>query len=163
MIKMKPLKRISFLTIIAFFLLSLGYYRDFVFIDINARLKALDHNIAYTLSPSLQFLENYTYNTLLNFKWLLTLLFSAAYLALTILTIQLIFKNKKHNHIILIVYAGLTLISMLFIGTGLLFEKTSGTMYEIARYLMGMAQSPIILMILIPAIKLSEKEKNYEL
>ena len=66
---------------------------------------------------------------------------------------------KKYIRITFAVYIAIILISALFIGFGLLFKNSSETMYEFARYLMGMAQSPIILMVLIPALKLSEKEE----
>ncbi len=141
-------------------LLLLGYYRDFVFKNINALLKALDYQIDYDMPLSLHFLGNCTYTTLLNIKWGLTLLFGIIYLVISIITIQLLFNNKKQTHITIAVYIAITLVSALFICIGFIFKSTSETMYEFARYLMGMAQSPIILMILIPAFKLSEKENN---
>ncbi len=50
------------------------------------------------------------------------------------------------------------ILSAIFIALGFLFSGASAKMYEFARYLMGMLQSPLILMILIPAFKLAEKE-----
>ena len=57
-------------------------------------------------------------------------------------------------------YAFVTVIAGMFMITGYVIEGISEKMYEFARYLMGMAQSPIILMILIPAFKLSEQEQT---
>jgi hypothetical protein len=44
--------------------------------------------------------------------------------------------------------------------TGLVLSQFSGKMYEFARYFMGIAQSPLVLMILIPVFKISKKEKT---
>lgn len=156
---MKSFKKYILLALIISLLLFFGYYRDFVFKNINGLLKAWDYNITYSLPPSLQFFENYDYDTLSNIKWLLTLLFSIIYLLIALKTIRLLFENKKYTRITLIAYIAVTMVSALCIAAGLIFKNTSETMYEFARYLMGMAQSPIILMILIPAFKLSEKEK----
>ena len=76
-------------------LLFFGYYRDFVFKNINALLKARDYDMDYQLPGSLHFMENYTYDVLLDTKWFLTFLFAAIYLAISSITIQLLFKNKN--------------------------------------------------------------------
>ena len=152
-------KKILFLLIICI-LLFLGYYRDFVFKNINALLKAWDFNMDYSMPLSLGFLKNYNYDMLVNIKWLLTLLFSLIYMSVAIITINLFFKNRNYIKITIAVYIGITILSGLFIAVGYLVEGSSEKMYEFARYLMGMLQSPIILMILIPAFKLSEKENK---
>lgn len=139
-------------------LMILGYYRDFLFKTINGLLKAWDFDVDYVMPASLNFLENYQYETLLNIKWALTLFFSILYLILALITIRMLFKERKYFRITIASYIGITLLSFTFIGIGYLFHSTSEKMYEFARYFMGMAQSPIILMILIPAFKIAEKE-----
>ena len=114
----------------------------------------------YSLAPSLRFLENYEYNTLVNIKWGLTLLFSLLYLIITILSIKVLFDKKKYLLITIGIYAVIIFVSTLFITAGYMFSGISEKMYEFARYLMGMLQSPIILMIMIPLLKLSEKENT---
>ena len=139
-------------------LILLGYLRDSIFKSINALLRAWDLDQDYFLPPFLSFLENYEYETLENLKWLLTLLFCLLYLIITILAIKLFFNNSKYIKIAAFTYVGIIVISAIFILIGYIFNSTSLKMYEFARYLMGMAQSPIVLMILIPTFKLSEKE-----
>ncbi len=158
-------KRSSILRSIALIFLTvsiifLGYLRDSIFKSINALLRAWDLNQDYYLPRFLSFLENYEYNTLVNIKWLLTLLFSIFYLFFSLLAMKLLFNNRKYFKITLFTYLGIIILSGLFIIAGYLFESSSEKMYEFARYLMGMAQSPIVLMILIPTFKLSEKENN---
>ncbi len=153
---MKSLKK-SLLILIICLLLFLGFYRDFVFKNINALLKAWDFDLEYSMPNSLKLFENLEYATLVNLKWLLTLLFSIIYLIIPVYTIHLLFKNKKYTVITIYLYVSITVMSSLFILTGVVFENTSDKMYEFARYFMGMLQSPIILMILIPTFKLAGK------
>ena len=155
---MKPVKKYSFLSLIVVALVFFGFYRDFVFKKINALMKAWDNNMDYSMPPSLKFLENYEYSTLSNIKWLLTLLFTVIYLIISLFTVKVIFNNKKYLRITIGTFAGITIVSGLFIVVGIVFHSVSEKMYEFARYLMGMVQSPITLMILIPSFKLAEKK-----
>jgi hypothetical protein len=151
-------KKIVSLLALAFSLVLTGFFRDTVFKSINALLKAWDYDMDYYLPSFLEFTENYEYGTLQNLKWFLTILFSLIYLAIALLTIRLLFSNRSYLRITIGVYIGITIVSGLFMIIGYLFPATAGKMYEFARYFMGMAQSPVILMVLIPAFKLSEKK-----
>ncbi len=157
---MKHFKRNIALFLIVCALLFFGYYRDFIFKNINALLQAWDYDMVYNMPSSLHFLEKFEDDGLTNIKWLLTLLFSIIYMVIAIITVQLLFKNKRYVYLTIVVYVGLIAISGLFIGTGFILKNTSETMYAFARYLMGMAQSPLVLMILVPAFKLTEKQEN---
>lgn len=137
-----------------------GYLRDSIFKSMNALLRAWDLDQDYYLPKFLSFLQEYEYDTIVNLKWLLTVLFSILYLFFSILAVKLLFNDRKYFKITLLIYLGILIVSGLFITTGFIFESTSEKMYEFARYLMGVAQSPIILMLLIPAFKLAEKEKH---
>lgn len=157
--KANSIKLWSYAAIIIFLVIFIGFLRDSIFKTINAILLAWDLDQDYFLPPFLSFLENYEYETLENLKWLLTLLFSLLYLIITLLTIKLLFNNSRYIKIAVFTYIGIIFTSGIFILTGFVFSPTALKMYEFARYLMGMAQSPVILMILIPTFKLSEKEK----
>jgi len=157
--KSSSIQRNISLIILAILVIFSGYLRDTIFKSMNALLRAWDQDQDYYLPSFLSFLQDYEYTTVENLKWLLTVLFSIIYLFFSILIIRLLFNEKKYLKIVVFTYLGILILSGLFIFTGFLFSNTSQTMYEFARYLMGMAQSPIILMILIPTFKLSEKEK----
>lgn len=154
---MKKTRTVFFYILIIALLALLGFYRDFVFKNINAFLQALDYEMQYDLPPSLNFMERYEYETLVRLKWILTLLFSLIYLLISFISVRFIFGDKKFSRITVGAYLGIILISGIFILLGMVFGN-SGKMYEFARYLMGMAQSPLILMILIPIFKLAEKK-----
>ncbi len=155
---MKQTKRYISLFLIIISLLFVGFYRDFVFKNINALLQAWDADMDYQMPTSLQFLTKYEYHTLENIKWGLTLLFAIIYLAIALITIKFLFNNKKFSRLTIYTYIAITVVSALIMAIGHLFPSITDKMYSLARYLMGMAQSPIIVMILIPAFKLSEKE-----
>jgi hypothetical protein len=142
-----------------FLLVFFGYLRDYLFKSVNALLKAWDYDRDYYLPAPLSFLENYDYNTLVNLKWLMTLIFSLIYLVLCVASLRIVFKSHRYLRLAIFTYVAIIILSGLFILAGMVFSGSSEKMYEFARYIMGMAQSPLILMILIPALKLSEKEK----
>lgn len=153
--KKKMWMQILFIAIAA---IALGFLRDSIFKTINSLLRAWDLDQDYFLPPLLNFLENFQYDTLVNLKWILTLLFSLLYLLLSLITIKMLFGNRNFFKITIWSYVAILLVSGILITIGYVFKGTTEKTYEFARYLMGLAQSPLILMILIPAFKLSEKE-----
>lgn len=154
------IRKYTILSFSIILILVLGYYRDFIFKGINAIVQAKELSVSYTAPSSLQFIQAYSISFLLKIKWTLTFLFSLGYLGISLFTIQNIFHNPKFNKITLATYLITGLVSGLFMATGFIFTGISDKMYEFSRYLMGMAQSPIILMILIPAFKLSSQEHS---
>lgn len=147
-----------YIGILALMLVFSGYLRDSIFKSMNALLRAWDLDQDYYLPKLLSFLQDYEYNTIVNLKWILTILFSILYLIFSLLAVKLFYNDWKYYKITILTYLGILILSGLFILSGFIFEGSSEKMYEFARFLMGMAQSPIVLMILIPAFKLSEKE-----
>ena len=157
---MQTSKKIILIVILIAALIISGYYRDFIFQNINALLQARDENMDYQLPLSLAFLSRYEYSTLNNLKWVLTLLFSGLYLIISLFTINVLFHEKKYLYITVISFVSIVFVSLLLIFIGYIYKESSEDMYEFARYLMGMIQSPLLLMILIPAFRLSEKERE---
>lgn len=158
--KSNRIRKGIFLLIIIFLLVLTGYARDFIFKTTNALLRAWDLDQDYPLPYFLSFLNNYEYDTIVNFKWVLTIAASLIYLFIALFTIRMLFERKKYLMVTIYTYAGIIAISAVFIAIGTFFPDSGEKMYEFARYLMGMAQSPVILMILIPAFKLSDKENH---
>jgi hypothetical protein len=153
-------KKYILLLLIVCILLLLGYFRDFVFKTINALLQAKQYDALFTSPPTLQFLDGYSARELIKLKWVLTLLFTFVYWGITLFTIKIVFDKKKFNRLTNGVYIVVLLLSGLLMLLGYAFNGLAEHMYEPSRYLMGIAQSPVILMILIPAFKLSGQEHN---
>jgi hypothetical protein len=156
----RPVVKYLILALIIVLLLVVGYYRDFIFKGINAIMQAAYLGVPYTAPPSLAFLLTYTPAELSTLKWWLTLLFTVVYFAIALFTIHILFHNKRFNQFTIGAYVVVLLLSALFTATGRLLPGVSDKTYEFSRYLMGMAQSPIILMILIPTFKLSLKQDS---
>jgi hypothetical protein len=155
-----PVRKYLILVLIIILILFLGYYRDFVFKTINAIIQATSLQVPYAAPASLAFLLNYTMGELLMIKWALTLVFTMLYFVVALFTVHITFHNKKFNRITIGAYVVIMLLSAIITATGKLLPGISEKTYEFSRYLMGMAQSPIILMILIPTFKLSIKEDS---
>ncbi|OFY84295.1 MAG: hypothetical protein A3F72_14845 [Bacteroidetes bacterium RIFCSPLOWO2_12_FULL_35_15] len=124
----------------------------------NALIQSHELNVAFSMPSSLSVFDHLEYNTLITIKWILTFAFSAFYLITSMITINILFKNKKYIRITIGVYIAIILVSAIFMTLGYFLPTTYKNMYSFSRYLMGLVQSPLILMILIPAFKISEKE-----
>src|SRR5579864_8801694 len=112
---MKRAKKYFYLFLIIAYLLFVGFYRDFVFKNINYLMQAWDENLDFSMPSSLRFFENFEYSTLIKIKWVLTILFAIIYLVVSIITLKLLFNNKKYSRITIFTYIGITLVSGLFI------------------------------------------------
>jgi len=138
----------------------LGFLRDFLFVNLNYQAsKTYYHTINdYRISESIRFLESWSYTKLYYTKWALTILFSSCYALLTLYSIHLVFKSKFYNKLTMYTYLTLLILSFIAFGVGYLSDNlTKG--YSIARQMMGWLQSPIILMLLMPALLLNKNKK----
>ncbi len=146
--------------ILAFFFL--GYLRDFIFVNLNDALYYIAHKqykLQHGVDKRLQFLFNYSYKQLYYLKWLLTVMFSCFYFAVSFYTLRFLFSQKNIFKPLFILYTFLIVLSCMLTLIGILLNDNTWT-YKTSRFLMGMAQSPIPLMILIFAIKLLQTENS---
>ncbi len=128
------------LTVILFVAVALGYLRDSVFVSINERTGQ---------GPS-------GTGALFFWKWPLTFAFAFAYFLLTCIVIRFIFHEKKYIYLAAVIYFLLCFIALLAAGSGYViysFEKV----YPFVRTIMGIAQSPVVLLILLPFCYVNEK------
>jgi hypothetical protein len=151
---MKSRTIIPLLFVAALFLGS-GFFRDFVFLNVNEQLRVAYYHPPETfLSPSMAFLKTFSYTSLYYLKWVLTFAFAGLFMALTLLVVKILFADKTHFRWTLLTYGLLVILAGLFFLGGYLFGRSENG-YLIARFLLGIAQSPIVLMVLVPAFKLS--------
>ena len=142
----------------------IGYYRELIFVHINFQRTQvyyhetdLDYN--YTFPGILLFLKKLDYSQLTQLKWVLTVLFYFIYFGITYLLVSTIFKNKTYKlitivtHFIFFAIAGIFYLVGYFTGKGI-----EG--YTLSREFMGILQSPLLLMILIPTFILSDRQKK---
>lgn len=121
--------------------ISMGFIRDEVFTSINEKT-----------GQGLTAADNYFFIL----KWVLTFAFSFAYLGLTCLILYFLFRTKKYWWFAVIVYAILFGISFFVAAAGYVFSSFQNV-YPFIRILMGIAQSPIALMVLVPFFYLNER------
>ncbi len=146
----------------------LGFSREFLFVNINNQLYKLYYgHSALPLPDSLNFIADIDYSTLYYSKFFLTLLFYAAYLGATLLALRLTIAHKKiirwtiYIYLLLLILAGL---SMLY--NYLAHNRLDGDEYTFSRWLLGIAQSPLIAFFMIASSALyrkfqTEQETNF--
>lgn len=132
-----------------------GFMRDFLFKNINYQMYHLYYQSTEEppISPLLYALLPLTYYQLYTIKWLLTGFFSVLYLGITLMGTYLVYPQKSNLYYVMYCYGVLLLLSILFFGGGYVIgDPDLG--YTYTRKCMGVAQSPLILMGLIPALRL---------
>mgnify|MGYP006141722433 FL=1 len=128
----------------------LGFFREFLFTHINEQLFALWYDEPSRASDAIPFLKSVDYYTLYSTKWFLTALFSVLFFGVTIGILKIIF-DKSYWKEIVIIYGVLIACSVITTGYGYATNTLEET-YLLARLFMGVAQSPLILMVMIPGI-----------
>lgn len=137
-------------------LFIIGYFRDYLFVGINYRITSLLYNdFTNDLPPIPSFFLQFSANELYNIKWLLTIFFTLLYYSVSCLIVYYLFQERKFLIYTSVLFALVLFISFLITGIGYII-KDHGDAYTLSRQLMGLAQSPILLMILIPAFRLSK-------
>lgn len=149
------LKYLLFVAIFA----TLGFSREFVFVNINSRLFSLYYkNNDFILPNSLSIFSEFNYNGLYNLKYALTILFLVMYFTVSYFVVQQFYQNKKitnwvtYIYLILLALAGISTIYNYFFSKDL-----GGDDYTFSRWLMGIAQSPLVALFILASGKLYNK------
>lgn len=152
---MRPrLKRNLLLLLLAVAYLVTGFFREFLFVNINQRIWELyQHQQTTQIYPSLHFLTNFSGNTLYYSKWPLTLLFTAIFAAFACAIVHLLFHERKYLRWTVLAYAAVFFTGLLFAGIGALSGHFSD-LYTVARFLADIVEKPVMIIILIPAFYL---------
>lgn len=151
-------KKIAGLFGIVFLLMFVGFLRDFMFVNINYELIDIYYK-RYEWSPPsfLAVFNDWNYDTLYYFKFFLTGLFTLMYCLITILGIRIAFQDKKYLRITIIAFAIIMGLAFLIYLSGFagIDEEVA---YTFSRWLMGFVESPLVLMILVPAFMLHQHQ-----
>jgi len=136
------IKYILFIAIFAF----LGFSREFLFVNINNLLYKLYYgHLSVPFPESLHFLESYDYTTLYYTKYPLTALYFLAYFFTSLYAVKLICQNKKYSLWTIYIYSLLLLLASISMAYNFLINnKLNGEEYLFSRWLMGIAQSPLV-------------------
>ena len=146
------------LALIVVVLIGLGLSRQLFLVNINQQLNFLYHNgdVSY-VAESMSFLKEYSYASLMWSKWFLTMAYTLLYLGCTLWTMRILSFGMNYLKITVILFGGVVILSaVLYGGLSLFGESHLG--YRLARFCMGLVQSPIPLMVLIPAFMLNDQK-----
>lgn len=150
--------KISKLIVLVSIILAAGFLRLYLFENINHQLAYMyyENEVSY-VTEELSFIDKYSYDTLMDVKWVLTILFTIGYLSLTLGIISILFSNRQFIYITLFIFGLIIFVSfLLYSAFGFFNESALG--YRLARFCMGVVQSPLPLMLLIPAFKLVDNK-----
>ena len=152
----KNWKTVLFIILLIGFFITFGFIREFLFVNINCQLAYLYYDYGKScLDKDLYELSAWTYDELMDLKWHLTILFTVLYLILSVGTINTLFHNRPYLLWTIAGYLGVMLLSgFLYMGGNMIGFPHEG--YRMARVCMGVLQSPLPLMALIPAFKLAK-------
>ncbi len=160
--KSKAIITYLFYALLVFVFIALGFFRDYFLSQYNNYLYQLYYNdLEYTLANSYSFLKNYSYMQLYYAKFFVIATFTLLYFFLSLLTVRFIFKEKKYMMICLYFHLTILVVALIFYLYGLMIGG-SEKIYEIARTFLSLLQSPLIVMILIPAFKISLQQTKTE-
>lgn len=138
----KILQYSFFLALFAF----LGFSREFLFVNINNQLYKLYYNNPdYIIPESLRFLSNFSYSQLYYSKYPLTIFYFLAYFFTSLWAARVLSSTKTvskwiiYIYAILLILAGITMFYNYFLN-----NQLDGDAYTFSRWLMGIAQSPLV-------------------
>jgi hypothetical protein len=137
----------------------LGFSREFLFVNLNSRLFSLYYNHNdYLLPNSLSFFNQFNYNTLYYIKYPLTVLYFLAYFFTSYLAIKHFCQNKKITVWVIYIYALLLALASISMAYNYFTKnQLNGDEYTFSRWLMGIAQSPLIVFFMLASSKLYHK------
>lgn len=157
---MKNRKKIILIILIALIVVT-GFLRDFLFVNINGQIFISHYNSEQIgVSTYLRCIWGKSVNELENIKWILTLGFTIIYFCYSAVIVFVIFKQLLYIYLTGYVFLSVIIISGITIFLGKLLPEYYQNTYEISRFLMGMVQSPVVLMILIPIFLLMRDAKK---
>lgn len=155
---MKQKIKLIFLFLLAFAIV--GYIREFFFVHLNIIMysKYYQNAPARPIPTSMMFFTKFSYDALYYSKYIYTLVFTLLFFVLNYFSMikltagKYLSKILVYSYLILFMLAGFSLLAGYFINGRLQDDE-----YTLSRWLMGIAQSPIICLILLASEKLYHK------
>lgn len=137
------MKKKLIISALALLTILVGFFRDHIFVSINASIEA-----GRDVEGKLAIL-----------KWVLTGSFCILYLGLTAAFLKVLFGNQEYLLIAVFCYVFLFVVASVAGLAGFLFSSFE-SVYPFIRTVLGMAQSPVVFMFLIPAFYLISRKNS---
>ena len=146
--------------VVIFLIAFAGFFRDFLFVNINYKITALYYkNSNYELPAALNFLNGCSYTTLYYLKYFFTAVSILLFFALSLLTVKIFFNQKSYLKWIFLSYIIIILVSGILFGIIYLFTDFN-TAYFPTRKILELVESPLLIMIFLPVLLLKEKTEK---
>lgn len=149
---------IKYLFFISLFAI-LGFSREFFFVNVNKQLYKLYYHDSDVIIPnSLNFITHFEYATLYYLKFPFTIVYFLAFLLTSYFAVKLICQNKKTAIWVIYIYTILLVLSGISMAYNYVINnQLNGDEYTFSRWLMGIAQSPLVAFFMIASSKLYNK------
>jgi len=161
----KPLRKLP--TILLFLLLFwlAGYFREWMFVSVNNLIYYKYNQVVNPrpLNALLKFLDTFDYLTLYYLKYFMTFFFGLIFLMVQYFFLKSLKAAQPLTRMLVLIYLVLFVVSGITMGLGYLFNSDGLKVeYTISRWLLGVAQSPIICLFLLAAARLLPSNIPYE-
>ena len=140
-----------------------GYYREYFFVHLNNIMfqKYYSTTSELVTPKALSFFYSYSYNTLYYSKYFLTGFSFLIFLGLNFFAVKKLINLPIFSKTVVVSYLIILLIATFSMLIGYFINhRLQNDEYTLSRWLMGIAQSPIICLILIASQKLYIKSQN---
>jgi hypothetical protein len=137
----------------------LGYFREFFFVNLNniMYLKYYGHT-TLPIPSVMSVFNSFSYGTLYFSKYFFTIIWMSLFFFINYFAVKKIGTEKKMTRYLLYAYAVLLILAGISTAYGYFIKnRLSDDEYTISRWLIGIAQSPIICLILLASEKLYHK------
>jgi hypothetical protein len=154
------MNKLTWSLLLIFIFAFLGYIREFFFVHLNVILyEKYYHTTSEAPFPSIMNgFRVFSYDTLYYSKYMYTLLFVLLFFAANYFAVKKLTEKPFLTKLLLYTFAAMFLLAFLSMAYGYFFkERLQADEYTLSRWLMGIAQSPIICLILLASEKLYSK------
>lgn len=155
-------KILFYLSALALFAL-IGFLRDFIFKNTNIHLEAKYLGVDYSTENIMDVLNKLSYWKIYILKWVLTVVFACLFYISQLFILRKVIKANFVKKWLNFMYIFLILLSALTLGIGWLADDIERG-YTFSRIFMGILQSPLPIMFLLPVaisvMKTNEQKTN---
>ncbi len=147
--------------ILFFFLFAfLGYYREMFFVQLNIIMyEKYYHSVSpVQVTTVLDFFKNFSYDTLYYSKYIYTVIWTTAFFATSYFTVKKLTDRPFLPKVLIYTYCLMFALAAISMAYGFFInQRLQDDEYTLSRWLLGIAQSPIICLILVASEKLYTK------
>lgn len=137
-------------------IIGLGFLREFVFVNTNSILYSKYYNENYPLHPFFNFFRDKSYNFIYLSKWFFTTAFVILYFYSQVVTAKFLLKENILTKWFFYFYLFLVILSVITFMVGWLAGNINQG-YTFSRLFLGILQSPLPIMFLIPVYYFTKK------